>query len=381
MKILHVTPSITPHGGGVATAVAGITTTLAQKDVECTVFSTVGTRVGDDPYKLDGVESHVFHTSKLARFWYGHSLKLRSSLQKVIPSYDLIHIHDLWNYPGFAAYQVAKSTNKPYVMSIHAALDPDRLSFKAYKKRPYLKFIQRKILNQASTLFALTITEKEHIENLGISSPISVIPNGIFPEIFNTPNFQAGVLKQLSQVKDKYIILYLGRIHPLKGIDLLVEAFGDIAKIREDVCLVIAGDDEVGYRSQLELQLSNLGILDKTIFTGLLNETDKVAMLGIADIFVLPSYSEGFSMSILEAMASSLPVIITDKCYFSEVGTSGAGIIVETESDQLRDALMSYFENPEKIKQMGGKGRQLVLQKYTWDKVVDQIKLIYQNLI
>ena len=185
----------------------------------------------------------------------------------------------------------------------------------------------------------------------------------------------------MSQVKDKYIILYLGRIHPLKGIDLLVEAFGDIAKIREDVCLVIAGDDEVGYRSQLELQLSNLGILDKTIFTGLLNETDKVAMLGIADIFVLPSYSEGFSMSILEAMASSLPVIITDKCYFSEVGTSGAGIIVETESDQLRDALMSYFENPEKIKQMGGKGRQLVLQKYTWDKVVDEIKLIYQNLI
>ena len=372
---------MTPHGGGVATAVVGITTTLAQKDVECSVFSTVGTREGNDPYKLDGVESHVFHTSKLARFWYGHSLKLRSSLQKVIPSYDLIHIHELWNYPGFAAYQVAKSTNKPYVLSIHAALDPDRLSFKAYKKRPYLKFIRRKILNQASTLFALTITEKEHIQNLGISSPISVIPNGIFPEIFNTPNFQAGVLKQLSQVKDKYIILYLGRIHPLKGIDLLVEAFGDIAKIREDVCLVIAGDDEVGYRSQLELQLSNLGILDKTIFTGLLNETDKVAMLGIADIFVLPSYSEGFSMSILEAMASGLPVVITDKCYFSEVGTSGAGLIVETSSDQLRDALMSFFENPGKIKQMGGKGRQLVLQKYTWDKVVDQIKLIYQNLI
>jgi len=381
MKILHVTSSISPEGGGVATAVAGITSTLVDKSVECTVFSTVGARVGTNPYRLEGVETHLFQTSQLDRFWRGHSFKLKSSLGQIISSYDLIHIHELWTYPGLAAYQVAKSTNKPYVVTPHGFLDPKRLSHKSFKKRPYMKLIERNILNQASTLFALTITEKEHIRNLGISSPISVIPNGVFPEMFNTLPLQAGVLNKLSQVKGKYIILYMGRIHPLKGIDLLVEAFGEITSVRDDVCLVIAGEDEVGYRSHVELKLSNLGVLDQTIFTGLLNETDKIAILGTADIFVLPSYSEGFSMALLEAMASSLPVIITDKCYFPEVRTSDAGFIIKTESNQLRDALMNFLENPEKIKQMGKRGRELVSQKYTWDKVVDQIKLIYQNVI
>jgi glycosyltransferase involved in cell wall biosynthesis len=141
--------------------------------------------------------------------------------------------------------------------------------------------------------------------------------------------------------------------------------------------LVIAGPDEDGYQAKVQGMLQAEGVLNKTIFTGLLTGYDKLAVLARADLFVLPSYSEGFSMAVLEALACGLPVIITRPCNFPEVAEAMAGEVIEPDVEQLTMAFSRLLDNAQLRFQMGQNGRRLISERYTWDRIAEQMIEFY----
>lgn len=379
MKVLHVAASLSPAWGGPVPVVKGLTEAMARKGVEVTVFATFGQTGG--LVQLEGVEVRLFKQNFLSRIWKGCSLKLVKTLYQEIERFDLTHIQEIWHYPHFAAYLTARKARKPYIVTIHGALEPWCLNYKGLKKKIYAALIQRRILNKAAAIHAITQEEVEHIKAFGVDRPIIVIPNGINPKEFSQLPPKEELKKLYPELQDEKVVLFLGRIHPKKGLDILARAFGKIARDRKDVHLLIVGPDEGGYRREVEKMLAPQNVIEKTTFTGMLTGKEKLAALSLADIFVLPSYSEGFSMAILEALACGLPTIITRQCHFPEVAQAKAGIVIDPDPVQLAEALLRLLDDPELREEMGNNGRRLVMEKFTWDRIADQMIELYQRVL
>ena len=381
MKVLHVVANLSIEWGGPVQVVHGLTEALAKKGIQISIFGPK--KRGSDKNIVYPKETNVilFPHDLLSRLWTGHSFSLRKALKNEIGKYDLVHIHEIWHYPHFAAYKAAKYLKKPFIISIHGALEPWCLNHKALKKKMYSNLIQKKILREASALHALTTEEVKNISKFVNNKNIFLIPNGLNLEEFNNLPPQEDIENLYPDLKGKKAILFFGRIHPKKGLDILAKSFSSFAKDRENVRLVIAGPDENGYKSKIKSILKNEDILDKVIFTGTLSGNNKLAVLRSANMFVLPSYSEGFSMAVLEAMACGLPVVITNKCNFPEVGKYKAGIIIEPDINQLGRELENLISNPDLCKEMGENGKKLVREKFTWDKIVNQMINFYEEII
>ena len=381
MKILHVTASLSPEWGGPTEVVAGLTNALDHLGVECTVFAAAGTRVGTGCVPLGHVQVRSFRTTPLARFWLAHAAGLYQALRSNINDYALVHIHELWHFPHYAAYRAARAAGKPYVVTVHGALEPWAMRRGWLKKRLYMATIQRSILRQAGAVHALTRKEELQVRAHAPNAPVVVLPNGVRPEAFQRLPPEAALPRRQSDHAGNRRVLFLGRIHPKKGLDILAKAFGEIAQVHDDVRLVIAGPDEGGYRQEVEAELKAAHVLDKVHFTGKVTGEQKLAALATADCFVLPSYSEGFSMAVLEAMAYGVPVLITRQCNFPEVAKAGAGLVIEPSVDELSGALRTMLDNPVQLRTMGERGRRLVREHYTWDTIASRMIGVYERVL
>lgn len=330
---------------------------------------------------LEGVESRLFATGWLARLWTGYAPALSGALRQAVAEHDLVHIHELWHYPHYAAYRAARATGRPYVVTVHGALNEWALGRKSVRKGLYMRVVQRRILQRASAVQVFTEAEAQRAHALGLTVPIMVIPNGVDVESYESLPPTRSLVERFPELRGKRVVLFLGRVHPGKGLDLLVRAFGDLARSHPDARLVVAGQDEGGYQRQVEGMLREVGTLDTTVFAGLLTGADKLEAMALADVFALPSYSEGFSMAILEAMAASLPVVISDQCAFPEVADAGAGLVVTTEAEQVREALARLLDSPKTRREMGQRGRRLVLERYTWERVAERVRQLYHDVL
>lgn len=381
MRVLHVAASLSPQWGGPIAMIAGLTRALQKQGVSCTVFAPVGRRVGTDPVWLDGADVRLFPTAWLALGWIGYAPTISVALREALASHDLVHIHELWHFPHYAAYRAAQEAGKPYVVTVHGAMDPWAMRQKWLRKWIYMTLLQRRILQRAAAVQAVTATEADQIRARGIRTPIAVIPNGIDPDSFQNLPPKSVFLQRFPDLEGKQVVLFLGRIHPIKGLDILAHAFPKVLSHHQDVRLVIAGPDEDSHRRRIEALLAAGGVVDRTVFTGMLTETEKLAALAASDVFVLPSYSEGLSLSVLEALASGLPVIITRQCQFPEVAHADAGLVIDPDAGQLHDALSRLLENPVEGRAMGQRGRQMVMQRYTWDSVAARVRKLYVDIV
>lgn len=381
IKILHVTASLSPEWGGPTKVVVELTEALARKGIDITIFTPV--RKGDEvkikPPK--GVNLQLFNQGFLSKWWTSYSPDLARNIQWGAYKFDLIHIHEIWHYANFASYHAAKKAGKPYIITIHGLLDPWCLNYKAFKKKIYSLFIQRRILREASALHAITNEEVKHIRTFGIDSSIVMIPNGIDPKEFINLPPREELESFYPKIKGKRIILFLGRIHPKKGLDLLAKAFEKIAREWDNAYLMIVGPDSEGYKIKIEKMLESEGVLNRVIFTGMLSGHEKLAALSRADICAIPSYSEVRSIVALEAMACSIPVVITQQCQFPEVAEVKAGIVIEPDSKQLAQAMCKLLDSPQLCKKMGENGKRLVLEKFTWDKIADKMIKVYEEIV
>jgi len=372
MKILHVTASISSVWGGPTKVVAELTEKLVEKGVEITKSEAV---------KPKGVELRLFRQSFMDKLWTSYSSDLARIIQREVYKFDIIHIHEIWHYPHYIAYKAAKKAGKPYVITIHGALNPWCLGYKSFKKKIYASLIQKRILKEANAIHAITDEEVKQIKNFVSSNNITMIPNGINSEEFINLPSRRELEKLYPELTGKEVLLFLGRLHPVKGLDLLAKAFGMIARERDDVYLLIVGPDSDGYRIQIEKVLESEGVLDKAIFTGMLNGNKKLAALSRADICIVPSYSEVRSIVALEAMICKVPVIITRQCNFPEVAEYEAGIVIEPDLKQLTEGLNILLSNSKLCKKMGENEKKLILAKYTWDKIADKMIKVYEDIL
>ena len=327
------------------------------------------------------VPIYSFDTGFPARFWTAYSGELPRFLNDKAGSFDLIHIHQVWHYPGYAAVRAASKHKLPCVLTIRGELSEWGLRQKALKKRIYRLVLLDRMLRNVNALHALTCAEKEQIVKLGYETPVVVAPNGIKPAPFEALPGPTGFMQRYPVLQGKRIILFLGRLHPKKGLDILARSFSIIARRFDDVVLLVAGPNKLDTRRNMESILSSEGLLDRTVFTGMLTGEDKLAAMSCTDLFVLPSHSEGFANAVLEAMAARLPVVITKGCEFPEVSEHGAGLVVEADEVQIAEAITMLLSDTDLCKRMGQQGHKLVTERYTWQATAATLVNLYESLV
>ncbi len=381
MNILHVTPSMSPGWGGPVVVVSELVQALSEEGIRCEIATTKGHRVGTDLTLLDSVPTHSFDTGLPALLWTSYSRELANFLDDNITRFDLVHVHEIWHYAGYAAFRAAKKNGVPFVLTPHGELSDWSLRHKGWKKRIYMKAILNGILRNTDALHAITSAEKDRISQLGYDTPVTVASNGIDPAQFDNLPDPSEFLNRFPALKGKQVVLYLGRLNPTKGLDILARSFSDITNQFPDTVLLMVGPDEEGGRQVMEAILRSESMIDKAIFTGMLTGEDKLAALNCADIFVLPSYSEGFSIAILEAMAACLPVVISQGCNFPEAAEHGAGFVVEASERPVAEAIDALLSNADLRVRMGERGRKLVTERYTWEATAATITELYRSLV
>ena len=354
---------------------------LEKQGVHCEIATTRGHRVGRDVTGPQGIPIHVFDTGIPTRLWTAYSRELTEFLNQNIPRFDLVHIHEIWHHAGYTASKVARKQGIPYILTIHGELSDWSLQHKGLKKLLYRKVVLDKILKNAYALHAITRAEKERIAELGYETPVLVAPNGIDPSPFEQLPDPSAFLDRFPVLKNKRVILFMGRLNPKKGLDILAHSFSSLKRRFPDTVLLLAGPDEEGTRQRTESILRSQGNLDSAVFTGMLTGEDKLAAMACADVFVLSSYSEGFSIAILETMSSRLPVVITKRCNFPEVAEHGAGFVVEADEKPVAEAIGRLLSDPDLRVRMAERGRKLVAERYTWEATATTIADLYRSLV
>ncbi len=328
-----------------------------------------------------GVPIYSFDTEFPARFWTAYSPELSRFINENADRFDLIHIHQVWHYPVYAAFRSARKNKLPCVLTIHGELSDWGLRQKALKKRLYRLCLLDRMLNGAGAIHAITDAEKEQVQKLGFETPVVVTPNGVEQSRFEALPSPQRLIRRFPKLKGKRVILFLGRLHPKKGLDILARSFSTVARHFEDAVLLIVGPDKFGTRENMEAILRSKGLLDRTLFTGLLTGEDKLAAMSCADLFVLPSHSDVLGIAVLEAMAARLPVIITKGCEFPEVSEHGAGLVVETGEKPIAEAITMLLSDADMREHMGQQGRKLVTERYTWQVAAATMANIYKTLV
>ena len=389
MKILQVTPEFYPstgYGGGPIVAYE-ISKMLVQRGHDVTVYTTDAndktSRLNNGIKNIDGI--NIYYFKNISNF-IAYKCKLFISpgmiqiISKNINNFDLIHIHDYRTFQNVLVHYYATKHEIPYVLQAHGTVLP---SF--YQKHNQKKFFDElfgyAILKDVGKAIALTSIEARQYKNMGVNkNKIEIIPNGLNLSDYRSLPEKGKFRRRYSIGAGEKIILYLGRIHKIKGLDLLVNTFADLTKELDNVRLVIVGSDD-GFLSTIKKQIKSLKIDEKVLFTGPLYESDKLEAYVDADVYVLPSVYETFPVTVLEACACGMPVIVTDRCGIADVVDGVAGCVVEYDKDQLQEAIFRILSDGELMRKFGERGRKLVRDYFSWDKIIKNIEALYKDCI
>ncbi|NPE28857.1 glycosyltransferase [Methanococcoides sp. SA1] len=388
MKILQVSNFFKPswETGGVTKVNYELSRNLVLRGHDVTVYTTDGYSSRLDvqknkPVDVDGIR--VYYFSNLFRSFV-KKVKLTNPyylpfvLRKEIKNFDIIHIHEHRTLPAALIRHYAKKHNIPYVVQSHGSVLP--FFQKSKLKKLFDHIFGYKILNDASKLIALTETEANQYVEMGLDeSKICIIPNGINIEEFNDLPSKGEFKNKYSIKDDEKIILYLGRIDKIKGIDLLINAYSDLINEVDDARLIIVGPNS-DYLPILEEQIMNLGIDDKVLFTGPLYGRDKLEAYVDADVYVLPSRYETFPNTVLEAAACGTAVIITDRCGIMDVVDGKLGYVVEFDKKQLSESIVNSLVNENSLIKIGSSNRKQILFDFSWHKIVEDLEDMYYNI-
>lgn len=271
----------------------------------------------------------------------------------------------------------------PYLINPFGALDSEMINFKSsFIKRVYIRCIESGNIRGAAAIQVASKYEKERLSGLGFPVVSEVASPGLFLDEYSPVLAGEKLEESYPQLKGKKIILFLSRVHPKKGLENLALAFKGLVQKEKDVFLVIAGTGQKSYIQKIKSLLGNLDLSNQVIFTGMLLGPKKLAAFYGSDIFVLPSYGENFGIAVLEAMACSLPVIITDKVGLgADVEDYKAGIVLNNDPRKIEEALYKLITLKDSRKVMGEGGRRLAREKFRLSKVTDDLISIYKGVI
>lgn len=288
---------------------------------------------------------------------------------------DVIVVSGIWGPVDGLALRIARIRDTPVYIRICGMLEDYILRRNAWKKQLARTLYVDANLHRAAGLLVNTEIEGQHVKALGFNTNVKVIPNGVEPSApeENLTKATALELLNLDIPKGAKIVLYLGRIHPKKGLHAFIPAFAGCLEKLPNWNLVVAGDYfSEDYKNQIETLISEFQLQGKIHFTGEVAANRKQAAFSLADAFVLPSQSEGFSNAVVEALSWGLPVLITKGCNFPEVEECGAGKVVDYNTESLRDGLLELIEDSVDLSTYRKNARQLVKEKYLLADIVDK---------
>lgn len=377
MKILQVISYFAPRWGGDVSVCYNLSRELAELGHEVTIITTDYNYDPDYAQSLENVEVIPFRrVANLGLFLYSPGMKrwLRSN----ISNYDLVHLHSFRSYQNNIVCKYAMEFDVPYIVQPHGSLP--RIVEKKGLKQLYDLVWGYKILRDAKAIIALTSFEAEQAVTMGVKeNKIHIIANGVDLSQWENVSSEGEFRAQYNIPSTMHVILYLGRLHPIKGVDLLIRAFGIVSMERDDCILVVAGPDD-GSLADLEKMTKELNLCGKVIFTGSLYGKDKFAAYCDSDIYVLPSYYDTFPMTILEAWAFKKPVIVTENCGIKDL-VQDCGMVTRLNPYDLANALQEYLQHDSLRHYHGLNGYNKLNKSLSLQATVENVENLYREVI
>lgn len=366
MKVLHILIGISHDSGGPSRSVQGLVAGLNAAGVKTWLMTL---NKGVEPW-IDGV----------TRFENGGVFE--EVVQKVAP--DIVHLHGIWNLELHRCAVICRRWHVPYVIAPRGMLEPWSLEQKWLKKKIARLLYQDHDLKCAAALHATAESEAEQFRKLGFKNPVIVSPNGVnVPKEWGTGSGERGTEEGIRRV------LFVSRMHPKKGVIELVEAWNALTthnpQLANWICelvYTVGGETEREYEAKVKATVKELGLEDRFIFTGALNDEMKWQAYARADLFVLPTYSENFGIVVTEALWAGVPVITTSGTPWQELNERRCGWWVDVGVNPLVDALREAISlDDAQRREMGARGRALVEEKYTWAAVVKAMVKGYELIL
>lgn len=370
MRVAAVTHSISRLGGGIPPAMKNLydaALRLHQVDIRILGLDDAHSSADKPGWSPIPVSSYA-QRSPVA---LGRSPKLQTELGEL--NADLVHTHGCWKYTSAQVFRWHRRTGRPYVVSPHGMLDRWALKNSRWKKRVAGYWFENDHLRNAACLHALNNAEAQSMREYGLANPICVIPNGV-----NVGD----VLSESFGERVSSTVLFLGRLHPKKGLVELIRAWAQFIRVHSDWRLRIVGWDDGGHEDALRALVCTEGLNDSIEFAGPLFGDDKRRMFAGSAALILPSFSEGLPMTVLEAWEAGLPVIMTRQCNLPEGFVAGAALEVEPNVESIRDGLIRFAAlDRSRCRQMGTLGRQLVQRQFTWPDIASRMLQVYRWIL
>jgi glycosyltransferase involved in cell wall biosynthesis len=380
MKIVHVISAIDPAKGGPQFGVPRMAAAQAALGHTVEIVSYASPQAKEKAMTavaavpgIDRIQWRLMpEPNRLERLLAGRAGRF---IAKHIASADFVHLHGVWDPIIVRSAAAAKRLHIPYCVCPHGLLDSWSLSQKAWKKKLAMLFCHRAMLTGARFIHALNPDEMHLIERLSLATPIYIIPNGVFPQEFAELPSALVFREQMGLGEGRRFVLFMSRLHFKKGLDVLAKAFASVAGRFPEVDLIVAGPDD-GARKDFQKLVRQFDIENRVRLIGPVYGPAKLEALSAAACFCLPSRQEGFSMAITEALACSIPVVISDACHFPEVADAAAGLVTPVDPAAVSTALTQVLADEPKARAMGASGRKLVLENFTWPVIAE--KMIYR---
>jgi glycosyltransferase involved in cell wall biosynthesis len=382
VRVLQVISSVDPSGGGPIEGVNQLSAILASAGHSIEIASL-------DPPDATFLQQSVLPVHPLGptAYSYGFSAKLIPWLRANRARYDAVVVNGLWQFHSFGAWRALRKSNTPYVLYTHGMLDPwfkRRYPLKHLKKWLYWPWAEYRVLRDAQAVLFTCEQERllarssfwlyqcnEVVVGLGTSAPQG------------NPEFEVqDFFKRYPELRNKKLVLFMGRIHPKKGCDMLIDAFAKILAQHPQWHLVIAGPDQLGWQAILSQRAEQVGLASRIAWTGMISGATKWGALRTAEAFVLPSHQENFGIAVAEALAVGLPILISDKVnIWREIQADGAGIVKEDTLEGTCKLLQSYVDMPEgKIQAMRECARACFEQRFEIRRAAQNLEAILSRL-
>lgn len=368
MKILHVIPSMGAVHGGPPQAVLAICRAQAELGANITLVTTDDNGANrldvplEQPIEQDGYRTIYFRRTLRA---YTFSRPLTRWLIDHIADYDFVHAHAVFRYPPLLAAFLASIRRVPYTVTPHGLL----LSWGVEARNTRMKrisylLIEKRLLNNSAFIHVTSARESQELQNLGVQVPIQVVYFGLGAR--SAEQIRVERIRQIYQdVNGRIILLFIGRFHPIKGFDVLLPAFARATQTNDDLVLALAGRGAPEYEKWMRDEIARLGISDRVMWLGFLDEEAKWHALVGSDIVVLPSHSESFGMTAIEGLAAGKPVIVSDRVAIHDViDQAGAGAVVPCQVELLAEAIDRLAKDDNLRREMGSQGVNVVREKF-----------------